>query len=61
MHPKQILVRHVGEKLNKLNSDLEDSQRLEMVRFQESSENDKKTFQCSRQTERGEGKLYFED
>ena len=52
VHPEQILVRHAREKLNKLISDLEDSQRLEMVRFQENSENDKKTFQDKQSEEK---------
>ena len=52
VHPEQILVRHAREKLNKLISDLEDSQRLEMVRYQESSENEKKTFQDKQSEEK---------
>ena len=52
VHPEQILVRHAREKLNKLISDLEDSQRLEMVRFQENSENEKKTFQDKQSEEK---------
>ena len=61
VHPEQILVRHAREKLNKLISDLEDSQRLEMVRFQENSENDKKTFQDKQSEEKENFTLKIEE
>ena len=52
VHPEQILVRHAREKLNKLISDLEDSQRLEIARFQENCDHDKKTFQDKQSEEK---------
>ena len=44
VHPEQILVRQAREKLNKLISDLEDVQRVEMHRFSENIENNRREF-----------------
>ena len=44
VHPEQILVRQARERLNKLINDLEDIQRVEMMRFQENLENDRREF-----------------
>ena len=51
-HPEQILVRQAREKLAKLINDLEEVQRVEMTRFQENIENDRREFRDKQDEEK---------
>eukprot|EP00092_Neocalanus_flemingeri_P008219 GFUD01008861.1.p1 GENE.GFUD01008861.1~~GFUD01008861.1.p1 ORF type:complete len:818 (+),score=200.97 GFUD01008861.1:105-2558(+) len=61
LEPGQLIVRQAREKVNKLVNDMEETQRIEMMRFQENLENNSREFHDKQQEEKENFSLKMEE